>query len=53
MAMLTEQTHFPILVDRDHGGAAGMVNDLQAGAMPVRERDIVDRDRDYPTAELN
>jgi hypothetical protein len=52
MSMLAKQADAPLVIERDDGGAARVMNDLELRAMTVRQSDIVDGHRDYTAAKL-
>jgi hypothetical protein len=39
---LTQQTHALVGIERDHGGAAGVVHHIKLGVMSVWQHDLID-----------
>src|SRR5580700_9599040 len=52
VAVLPQQTHARLAVDRDYDGAPRMVHHLELGVRTVGQRHFIDRDVDHPTAEV-
>ena len=52
VAILTQQAHALLGIERDRGGAAGMMHDVKFGAMAVRQHDLIDGDVDHASAKL-
>jgi hypothetical protein len=50
---LTQETYAFVLIERDDGSAAGMMNDLELCPMAVRQRDRLDVDGDHATAKVS
>jgi hypothetical protein len=52
MTMLSKEADALLVVERDHGCAAGMMNDLEVCSVAVRQSDVIHRHRDHTAAEL-
>jgi hypothetical protein len=51
MPMLVQQTDASCVVDRDDGGAARVMHDLEVGAMAVGQRHRIDAHADHASVE--
>jgi hypothetical protein len=50
--MLAKQAYASFCIEGDDGGAAGVMDDLELGAMAVRQGHIVDGQGNDPAAKL-
>jgi hypothetical protein len=52
VAILTQEAHARLRIERDHRSASGVMHDIKLGAMAVRQYDFVDRDVHNASAKV-